>query len=103
MLGFASEHGNMPVDPLSLRNVSGDLCSTDYLASGVFDGRDRQRNINQAAILAATNGLIMVDARQTTNSAEDYPLLTRRRLPSSGTHHTSARELAAPKCFLRDR
>ena len=61
MLNFPSESGDELVVSLSLRDVPGDFCHTYDLALSIFDGRLRQRNINQATILVLANGFVMVD------------------------------------------
>ena len=61
VLSLASEDGDLRVASFALRNIARDLRRTDNDAFGIFHRRYRERNIEQAAVLALTDRFIMVD------------------------------------------
>src|SRR5204863_4119141 len=60
---------------LALGDVARDLRGADNPARRVPDGRHGERDVEQAAILAAANGLVMVDALTAPNAVEYGGLL----------------------------
>src|SRR5262245_57882418 len=75
VLGLASEQVNLCLAPLTLGNVSGDFRCTDDFAATILDGGDRQGNIDQAFVLALTNGFIVVYTFAIPDAVEDSGLL----------------------------
>src|SRR5579862_3508259 len=62
MLGFAGQSGDFLLAPFLFGDIPGDLRRTDDLALGISDRRDGEGDGNQAAVLALTDRLEMVDA-----------------------------------------
>jgi hypothetical protein len=57
--------------PPAFGNVSSNLDPT----FGILDRRYRQRDLDQAPILAPSEGLVVVDARATTDALENFRFL----------------------------
>ncbi len=75
MFGFASENGDLRLAALALGNVADDFRRADDFAFRVLDGRNGQRNIDRASMLARTNCLIVLDALTTSDTFENRGLL----------------------------
>src|SRR5262245_12041951 len=59
----------------SARDIPGDFRCTYDLAVGIPDRRDRQRNVNQAAILAPANSFIILDPLTATDTLKNSAFL----------------------------
>ena len=59
---------------LSFGNISGDFGGANDNPFLVFQGRDRQGNINLRSVLALANRLIVVNPLALTNSRKDLTL-----------------------------
>src|SRR6476620_6928630 len=62
VLRFPSQRRDLLLASLLLRNIPRDLRSSNNLAFRISDGRDGQRNDDQASVLALPNRLVMIDA-----------------------------------------
>ena len=71
VLGFAREQGNLRFVAFALADVAGDLGGADDRALRILDGRDGQRNIDQAAIFALAHGLVVLDALARADALDD--------------------------------
>jgi hypothetical protein len=60
---------------LPLGDVAGDLRGADDAPVGGPDGRDRQRDVYERAVLAAADGLVVLDALARADAREDGRLL----------------------------
>ena len=76
VLGFPSKHSDVLVVALSLRDVSGDFRRSYNLALSICDRRDRQRNINQAPILAVPDSFVMMDVLPAPDASKNRGFLT---------------------------
>ena len=50
------------LSPLALSDIPGNFGSADDPAIGIFERRYRQRDIDQTSVLAATDGIVMINA-----------------------------------------
>src|SRR5262245_46079186 len=71
MLGLANQGNNQCFASFALADVSGNFRGTNDFSRRTLDGRNRQRNIDEAPVLAATNSFIMVNAFSTLHAFED--------------------------------
>jgi hypothetical protein len=75
VLSFPSEHSDVLVVPLSLRDVPCYFGRTYNLALSISDRRDRLRNVYQATILALADGFVMIDALPAPDASKDLRFL----------------------------
>src|SRR5262249_44196505 len=75
MLSFPSERDGVLVIPFTLRNVPGDFRRPYDLAVSISDGRDHQRNIDQAPILVLADGFVVVNALPGLDTAKNRVFL----------------------------
>src|SRR5262245_63867348 len=75
VLGFASQDRDLRVGPLALGNVAGDFRRADNFAFRILYGRDRQRNVNPAPLLALANSLMLLDPLAAPHTFKDRRLL----------------------------
>src|SRR5450631_833822 len=71
MAHFSKEQPLLLLGLSALGYVAGDLRRADHLSLGVPERRYRQRDFNQASILAPADGFKMVDALATSNAFND--------------------------------
>jgi len=57
--------------PFTLGDVTGNFGRADDIAAEVSDGRNGQRNINEASVLALSDRLVMVDPLTAPDALED--------------------------------
>src|SRR5262245_15051448 len=62
VLGLANEGNNQCFASFALADVSGNFRGTNDFSRRTLDGRNRQRNIDEAPALVAANSFIMVNA-----------------------------------------
>ena len=60
------------LSPLALGDVPGNFGSADDPAIGIFEGRYRQRDIDQTSILTAADGIVMVNALTAADAPDDF-------------------------------
>src|SRR6516165_10662924 len=75
VLSFTREDRNLILSAFLLRNIPGDFRCADDLAIIIFDGRDGQRNDDQAAVLALTKRLKMFYPLSTSDTCQDFAFL----------------------------
>jgi hypothetical protein len=74
VLCFPSQGRDLLLISLLLGNIPRDLRCADNLAFGIFNRRKGQRNSDQAAMLALSNGLEMVDTLSSSDARQNFTL-----------------------------
>ena len=64
------------LSPLALGDIPGNFGSADDSSVGLLEWRYRQRNIDQTSVLAATDGIIMINALAPPYALKDLWFLT---------------------------
>ena len=65
----------LAVETFPIRNVPGDLRGADHSPRGIKDGRDRQRHVDERAVLPAADRVEVFDPLGVSNALEDQVLL----------------------------
>ena len=60
------------LSPLALGDIPGDFGSADDPSIGILERRYRQRNIDQTSVLAATDGIVMINALTAAHALDDF-------------------------------
>jgi hypothetical protein len=69
-LELSDRHGEEPLSPSTLGDVSRDLGGTAYFAVGVLHRRDGERDVHETAILGAPYRLEVIHTFDPTNACE---------------------------------
>jgi hypothetical protein len=72
---FARKQLDQLLPALSLGDVARDFRRADDPAIGVLDRRNRERDVDQAAVLAPANGFVVIDALAAPDASENPALL----------------------------
>ena len=72
MFHFLHEKPLLLKSPLALSDIPGDFGSADDPAIGIFEGRYCQRDIDQTSVLAATHGIVIVNALTAAHARDDF-------------------------------
>jgi hypothetical protein len=75
VLEFPEEQGLLLLRPSALGDVAGDLRGADDPPLAVPERRYRERDLDQRAVLAAADGLVVLDALAAPDALEDPGLL----------------------------
>src|SRR5262245_51544444 len=75
VFGLTGEDGDLRFAPFALGDIAGNFRRADDFAVKILNGRNRQRNVDQASVLALANSLIMLDALTAPNTFENRWLL----------------------------
>ena len=63
------------LSPLALSDVPGNFGSADDPSMAILEGRYGQRNVDQTSVLAATDGIILINALSPAHALKDFRLL----------------------------
>src|SRR6185369_3668284 len=101
VVNLAREESNMLFLLLSLGDVTSDLRCTDYPAIATLHRRNRQRNRNQASILAPANRFVVFDALAAPDALDDralFILAIRRNENGNGLAYDFFGHVAEESC-----